>query len=150
MEASASDPSQLQPVMKESRSVLARSLTLGQYVLVKPAEQIPVDGVVVFGTASLVMAHITGESHPVPVSPNDQVTAGSINTDGLLVVRVTAKVDDSTPARIARMAADAQSSKPKLQRTLDKVGQIWSKGVILISLLTLLILPVLNVSLQVI
>ncbi len=70
--------------------------------------QVPLDGVVAWGTASVSMQHISGESQHVPLEPGSTVPAGSLNADGLLVIRATATLDESTPARIARMAASAQ------------------------------------------
>ena len=65
---------------------------------------------IVWGAASVSMQHITGESQPVRMAAggNAVVPAGSLNSDGLLVVRVTATADESTPARMARMAEAAQ------------------------------------------
>ncbi len=68
----------------------------------------PLDGVVVWGAANVSLAHISGESQPVRMAPGSEVPAGSLATDGTLVLRVTASAEDSTPARIARMAAEAQ------------------------------------------
>lgn len=88
--------------------VPASAVSIGQHVLVRPGEQVPLDGVIVWGTANLSLQHITGEEQPVKLSPGQDVPAGSLSTDGLLVVRVEATAEDSTPARIARLAAEAQ------------------------------------------
>lgn len=99
--------------------VPASSVSIGQHVLVRPGEQVPLDGVIVWGTANLSLQHITGEEQPVKLSPGKDVPAGSLSTDGLLVVRVEATAEDSTPARIARLAAEAQvSGAPWLQQEL--------------------------------
>ena len=68
----------------------------------------PLDGIVVWGAAAVSMQHISGESAPVSVAPGSSVPAGSLSTDGLLVLRVSARREDSMPARIARMAMQAQ------------------------------------------
>ncbi len=70
--------------------------------------QVPLDGTIVWGVANISLQHITGESQPVKMVQGGQVPAGSLSTDGLLVLEVQASAMDSTPARIARMAADAQ------------------------------------------
>lgn len=70
--------------------------------------QVPLDGVVAHGSANVSLQHISGESHPVRVAVGSTVPAGSLNTDGLLVVRVASLSTDSTPARIARLTAQAQ------------------------------------------
>ncbi len=72
--------------------------------------QVPLDGVIVWGSASVSLQHISGESVPLPLERGAEVPAGSRNLDGLLVLRVLAGVEESTPARIARMAAQAQVS----------------------------------------
>lgn len=102
------DPSASGPLLPSARQVRAAEVRPGQLVLVKPGEQVPLDGVIEWGTANLSLAHISGESHPVRMTVGEAVPAGSLNSDGLLVVRVTATADDSTPARIARMTAEAQ------------------------------------------
>lgn len=70
--------------------------------------QAPLDGEVVWGSANVSLAHISGESQPVRVAAGSALPAGALNYDGLLAVRVSAASSDSTPARIARMAAEAR------------------------------------------
>eukprot|EP00798_Chlamydomonas_sp_ICE-L_P019394 gene19394-26044_t len=135
------------PLMSSASQRRAEEVALGQYVLVKPAEQVPLDGQVVWGAAHVSMQHISGESCPVRLSVGASVPAGSSNLDGLLVVQVTATSVDSTPSRIAQMAEAAQSTKPKLQNTLDQVGEILSKAVLLVTVATLVILLALGVPL---
>ena len=72
----------------------------------------PLDGDVIFGEALVSMQHITGEALPSRRARGAAIPAGSQNHDGLLVLRVTSRADDSTPARISRMAADAQARAP--------------------------------------
>lgn len=72
------------------------------------ALQVPLDGEIVFGEAQVSMQHITGEAMPSRQAKGSSVPAGSQNHDGVLVVRATALSDDSTPARISRMASNAQ------------------------------------------
>ena len=72
--------------------------------------QVPLDGMVVHGTAQVSWAHISGEALPVQLQQGDQVPAGTLNHDGLLVVQASKGFQDSTPARIARLTAQAQAS----------------------------------------
>lgn len=90
--------------------------------------QVPLDGVVVYGTAQVSAKHITGESMPFAVAPGRQVPAGALNHDGLLVVRTTHVAEESTPARIARLTSSAQASRPQLRRWLDRFGDAYSKA----------------------
>ncbi|KAG1674294.1 hypothetical protein FOA52_013483 [Chlamydomonas sp. UWO 241] len=133
------------PLMQSAQPALARQVSPGQLVLVKPGEQVPLDGVVAWGTAAVSMAHISGESVPVRVRPGTEVAAGSFSADGLLVVRVSRLADDSTPARIARMTQQAQASRPRLTRMLDRVASVWSTVVVLVAAATTLLLPLLGV-----
>ncbi|KAF8062959.1 HMA1 [Scenedesmus sp. PABB004] len=122
-----------------------RGRRAGQHVLVRPGEQVPLDGTISWGTANLSLQHISGEEQPVRLGPGQEVPAGSLSTDGLLVVRVQATAADSTPARIAQMAAQAQAARPQLTRWLDGVGAVWSKAVIGATLATAALLPLLGV-----
>lgn len=83
----------------------------------------PLDGTVVEGQASIMMDHITGESLPIYRQEGDEIAAGSRNTDGVLVVETTEKSQDSTPAKIARLAAQAQVSSGTCQGSMN--WQAW-------------------------
>lgn len=72
--------------------------------------QVPLDGMVVYGTAQVSWSHISGEALPVRLHEGKEVPAGSLNLDGLLVVRAMRGFQDSTPARIARLTQQAQAS----------------------------------------
>ncbi len=76
--------------------------------MVRPGEAVPLDGAIVWGAANVSLQHISGESAPLRLGPGAAVPAGSVSTDGMLVVRAEATSADSTPARIARMTAEAQ------------------------------------------
>ena len=79
-------------VRGEWRVTSAASVKAGQTLLVKPGEQIPLDGRIIEGTSSLNTASLTGESVPADVSPGDEVLAGSVNLGGALTVRVTRQI----------------------------------------------------------
>lgn len=70
--------------------------------------QVPLDGVISYGRALVSSEHITGESLPVLRRPGDEIAAGSLNRDGLLVVKASRLAEESTPARIAKLTLDAQ------------------------------------------
>ena len=86
-------------------------VTRGALVLVRPAERIPVDGVVRSGRSAVDQAPITGESIPVDKAPGDQVFAGTVNGDGALQVETTGAAGERTLDRIIQLVADAQASK---------------------------------------
>jgi len=103
---------------------------VGQVVLVRPGCQVPLDGVIAHGQALVSAEHITGESIPVLKRPGGDVPAGSLCHDGAICVRVTQRAEDSTPAKIARLARNAQAKRPKLRTFLDLFGETYSKMVI--------------------
>lgn len=100
--------SSYEPVMDSARSVPVKEVDRGTYILVKPGEQVPLDGIVVSGSASITVEHISGESIPVRIHPGNRVAAGSHNADGLLVLQTLETVEGSTPTRIANLAIEAQ------------------------------------------
>ena len=88
----------------------------GALVLVRPAERIPVDGVVRSGRSAVDQAPITGESIPVDKAPGDQVFAGTVNGDGALQVETTGAAGERTLDRIIQLVADAQASKARTEQ----------------------------------
>lgn len=129
-----------QPEMHSTRSVPVKEVEIGQLVAVKPGTQVPLDGVVEFGRALVSVEHITGEPLPVLRRVGDALPAGALSHDGVLVVRVTQNEAESTPRRILRLARDAQALRPRLRTWLDRFGEVYSKAVIVTSLLALAVL----------
>jgi len=115
----------------------AGSVRLGDLVVVRPGERIPVDGEIVEGRSHADESLITGESLPVAKAPGDRVTGGSINAEGLLAVRTLATGSESMLARIIRMVEDAQAAKAPIQRLVDRVSAIFVPVVLVVALVTL-------------
>jgi Cu+-exporting ATPase len=111
---------------------------LGERVVVRPGERIPVDGVVREGSSTTDESLLTGESLPVAKSPGDRVTAGSINSWGLLEVETLAIGADTVLSRITRSVEDAQAAKPRIQRLVDRVSGVFVPVTLVISFVTLL------------
>lgn len=107
-------------------------------VVIRPGERVPVDGVVVEGASAVDESLITGESLPVAKHEGDAVTGGSVNAEGLLLVRTTAVGAESTLARIVRLVESAQAKKAPIQRLVDKVSEVFVPVVLGIAALTLL------------
>lgn len=122
------------------------SVKKGDVVVVRPGEQISVDGTVLEGNSDVDEALISGESLPVPRQPGDTVTGGAINGDGVLVLRTRAIGNETTLARIIRLVEDAQAAKAPIQHLVDKVSAIFVPAIILIALLTLVVWLVLGAS----
>ncbi len=113
--------------------VPASQVRVGDRVVVRPGERLPVDGAVQEGSSDVDESLITGESLPVAKHPGDKVTGG-----GLLVVKTTAVGAESTLARIVRMVESAQAKKAPIQRLVDRVSAVFVPVVIAIALATVL------------
>ncbi|MCL5105410.1 MAG: cadmium-translocating P-type ATPase [Armatimonadetes bacterium] len=103
---------------------------IGDIVLIKPGEKVPVDGTVVEGESAVDEAPITGESVPKGKSLGDSVYAGSINGRGALEVRTTTTSEDNTLARIVHMVEEANAQKAPSQRFAEKFGRYYTPTVI--------------------
>ncbi len=121
----------------QAELVLIESLELGDVVIVRPGELMPVDGTVVEGTSNLDESSLTGESMPVSKSVGEGVFAGTLNQSGGLEVRVGRKAEDSTLARMVKLVAEAQAEKSSTQRFLEKAEQGYAAGVIALTIVVL-------------
>ncbi len=116
---------------------LAR-VKVGDVVVVRPGERVPVDGTVLEGASQVDESLITGESLPVAKHEGDAVTGGSVNAEGLLLVRTTAVGAESTLSRIVRLVESAQARKAPIQRAVDRVSAVFVPVVLVLATLTLL------------
>jgi len=121
--------------------VKIEELVVGDCVIVRPGESIPVDGVVVEGTSSVNQASITGESLPVEKKPGDPLFAGTLNEQGGLDMRVTKLATESTLAKLIELVEKAQGQKAATQRFLEKAEQWYALGVILFTA-SLIVVPI--------
>ncbi len=126
-------------VRRNGREIVVpvEEVAIGDLVIVRPGEALPVDGVVREGISDLDQSSITGESVPVTRRPGDKVFAGSLNGDGSLLVEATKRVEDSTLARIIQMVEEAQSGRAPTQRFIDRFSQPYATGVVAAVLLYL-------------
>ena len=109
---------------------------VGDIVVVKPGERLPVDGLVTEGSSAVDESLLTGESLPVSRQAGDKVIGGAINGTGRLLVQATAVGAAATLARIIKMVEGAQASKAPVQKLVDRVSEIFVPTVLLISLVT--------------
>ncbi|MCX8577969.1 copper-translocating P-type ATPase [Gilliamella sp. B2717] len=107
-------------------------------VVIKPGERIPVDGIIMEGTSSSDESMLTGESFPVNKTVNDVVTGGTINGEGLIIVKTTAIQSDSKLSKIIEMVESAQAKKAPIQRIVDRISAIFVPVILIIALITLL------------
>jgi Cu+-exporting ATPase len=119
------------------QDVPIQQVKVGDLVVVKPGNRISVDGLILEGSSQVDESLITGEGLPQSRLEGDKVTGGSINGEGLLLVRALAVGAESTLARIVRMVETAQMSKAPIQRLVDKVSSVFVPAVIAIALMTL-------------
>jgi Cu+-exporting ATPase len=113
-------------------------VVIGDLVVVRPGERLPVDGTVQEGASHVDESLLTGESLPVAKQAGDAVTGGAINAEGLLLVRTTAVGAESALARIVRLVESAQAGKAPIQRLVDRVSAVFVPVVLVLALLTLL------------
>jgi len=116
--------------------VLLDQVAVGDFVRVRPGENVPVDGTVVDGSSSVDESMLTGESVPVDKRSGDQVIGATANRTGTLVVRADAVGADSTLAQIIRLVEDAQGSQAPMQRLADRVSAWFVPAVLLGALAT--------------
>jgi Cd2+/Zn2+-exporting ATPase len=115
--------------------VAVGQVDVGDLILVRPGERIPVDGVVVEGASAVDQSPVTGESMPVDRGPGSEVYAGSVNGEGALVVRVVRPAQESTLSRMARLVEEAQAQKARSQRFVDRFARWYTPAVVLLALL---------------
>ncbi len=118
------------------RDMPASEVTVGDLVLVRPGELIPVDGLVADGESSVNEATLTGESLPVSKAPSDAVFAGTFNLDGAFNYQATQVGAETTLARITAAVERAQSSKAPVQRLADRIASVFVPLVILVAIVT--------------
>ena len=118
--------------------VPASRVAVGDVVVVRPGERVPVDGEVIEGSTHVDESLITGESLPVARRGGDKVVGGSVNGEGLFAARATAVGAESTLSRIARMVESAQAKKAPIQRLVDQVSEVFVPVVLGLAALTLI------------
>jgi Cd2+/Zn2+-exporting ATPase len=114
---------------------------VGDLILVRPGESIPVDGVVAEGHSTVNQSSITGESMPVEKKPGDTLFAGTLNEQGGLELRATKLATESTLAKLIELVEKAQGQKAATQRFLEKAEQYYALGVILFTV-ALVVVPI--------
>ncbi|MFQ5815183.1 MAG: heavy metal translocating P-type ATPase [Candidatus Hydrothermarchaeaceae archaeon] len=117
----------------KEEGVHVHDIRVGDVVIVRPGEKIPLDGVVVKGSSSVNQAPITGESMPVSKEAGGDVYAATINVDGYLEVRVTKNSDETILSRIIQLVAEAQKQKSRSEKFVDKFSRYYTPTVILMA-----------------
>jgi len=132
------DEANLEDASGQLARVAVEALTLGQIVVVKPGEKIPVDGSVVSGVSAVDQSSMTGESIPVDKDAGDKVFAGTVNGHGVLRVIVEKTASHSTLAQMIKLVTEAQAKRSPSERFSDWFGQRYTILVLVGSLVALL------------
>lgn len=123
----------------EESLVAVEELKIGDRIIVRAGDRLPMDGIIISGESELNQAAITGESAWVAKQAGDEVLSGTINGSGLLEVQVTRLVEDTTMQRIIRLVTEAQASKAKQEKFIDKFASIYTPIVMFIAILVVVI-----------
>jgi Cd2+/Zn2+-exporting ATPase len=115
------------------REVKPESVQVGDIILVKPGEKVPLDGKILSGDSQLDSSALTGEFVPVTVSPGDPVLAGQINQRGALTVRVSRLFSESSIARVMEMVENATARKAKTEKFITTFARYYTPAVVLIA-----------------
>jgi Cd2+/Zn2+-exporting ATPase len=118
------------------RKIPVGEIRIGESIIIRPGERIPLDGGVLSGSSSVDQSPITGESVPVEKGPGNPVFAGTINQNGVMQVRVTTLSQDTTLARIIHMVEKAQEQRAPSQRFVDRFSRIYTPAVLLLAVAT--------------
>lgn len=119
--------------------VSPKDVRIGSIIRVRPGERVPLDGVVISGSASVDTSHITGESLPRPANVDKKVVAGTIILDGVLELKTTSAYKDSTVARIMDLIDNANDKKSKTETVINRFAKWYSLGIISVALIVFIV-----------
>lgn len=122
------------------------NLAIGDVVLVRPGDRVPVDGEVLSGNSQVDQSPITGESVPVAKAPGDEVFAGTVNSEQALEVRVSRIAADNTLARVMQLVAEAQNQQSPTQQFADRFTSRFVPAVFILTALFIAIPPLLGLT----
>ncbi|MDR0846130.1 MAG: cadmium-translocating P-type ATPase [Lactobacillales bacterium] len=130
--------------LKDGGQVAPDEVQIGDVILVKPGEKIPLDGTITDGYSTLDTSALTGESLPREVEPGAQVLSGSINQSGLLTITVTQTFKESTVSKILELVENASSKKSPTEKFITKFSRIYTPVVVFAALAIAVLPPLLT------
>lgn len=117
------------------------ALRLGDEIIIKPGDRLPMDGIITSGRSAVNQAPITGESLPVDKAAGDEVFAGTVNGSGTIVVQVTRPASETTIQRVIRLIEQAQSLRAPTQRFIDRFAQVYTPLMVVVAVLVAAVPP---------
>ena len=126
---------------EEWKQVIPDKVKIGDVILVKAGEKIPLDGIVIKGNAQIDNSALTGESKLIEVAENSKVLSGSINTNGLIEVKVEQTYENSTVSQILNLVENATDKKAKTETFVSKAAKIYTPVVMGLALLVAIFMP---------
>ena len=131
---------------EEWKQVTPDEVKIGDVILVKTGEKIPLDGIVIKGNAQIDNSALTGESKLIEVAENSKVLSGSINTNGLIEVKVEQTYENSTVSQILNLVENATDKKAKTETFVSKAAKIYTPVVMGLALLVAIFMPLIIVG----
>ena len=128
----------------QGKQVSPEEVKIGDTIIIKQGEKVPIDGIVTKGSASLDTSSLTGESLLYHVREGDEVLSGSINEQGLIELKVTKDYENSTVSKILELVENATDKKAKTETFVNKASRIYTPIVILLAIIVAIILPIIN------
>lgn len=134
---------------EDIKQVEPADVNIGDMLLIKTGEKIPLDGVIVNGSGTIDMSALTGESIPKEVNVNDNVLSGSINIGGAIKIKVTKNYEASTVYKIIELIQNATSRKSETEKFISKFAKVYTPIVILLAVIIIVLFPLIfNISLE--
>lgn len=124
-----------------TKEVAPEAVSIGDLIVIKPGERVPLDGEIIEGECYLDISALTGESIPRLISVGEEILAGCINTNALVKVRVTKVAGESTVARILELVENASSKKAQTEKFITKFARVYTPIVVLLAVLIAIIPP---------
>lgn len=123
----------------ETRTIPAQDAAVGDLLVIRPGDRIPLDGIVTEGESRIDTSPVTGEPVPVRVTAGSQLTSGCVNTSGLLKMKVEKVLEESMVTRILDAVENAAASKPQIDRFITRFSRVYTPFVVILALATAII-----------